>query len=115
MIAHGQSAGQSQGEDPASRRGTLDVNHRYRARAPNMAFSPKTSAVVAWCQTSGSVPKSPAASRPAAAVAVHSWTVAQSRPAAAAMDTAESRFTRQAMDGPRGRAANSRASKAKTG
>ncbi len=90
-------------------------SHRYRASAPNMAFSPKTSAVAAWCQTSGLVPKSPAASKPAAAIPVHSCTVAQSRPAAAAVDTAESRFTRHAMEGPKGRAANSRASKAKMG
>ena len=80
-----------------------------------MALSPNTSALVAFDQTTGLVPKSAAATSPAAGLRVQDWTTAHARPPAAAMDTADSRFTRQTGEGPSGSAAKSRAKSAKSG
>jgi hypothetical protein len=80
-----------------------------------MTLSPNTSAEVACNQTSELVPNSAAAASAAAFFRVHASTTAHTSPPAAAVDTADRRFTRHAGECPSGSAAKSRASIAKSG
>src|SRR5208283_1904346 len=83
-------------------------NHSVKTRATNMALSPNTSALVACDQTSEFAPNSAAARIPAQVLRIHDWTTAHTNPPAAAVDKAESKFTRQAGECPSGSAAKKR-------